>query len=95
MFRLNPDSQSHKFVRTDRGDDRLQAVVSACRTAFANANLSERQSQVVGNHHELLDWRLAVEFRQQTGNCLATQVHEGLRFRKLRNRAFDRPTTYE
>ena len=31
----------------------------------------------------------ALQFRQQARNCLSTQVHEGLRFRELRYRAFN------
>jgi len=47
MVGLNTDPQSHKFIRPDRRDDRLQSVVTTRRTPFANANRAEWQCQVV------------------------------------------------
>jgi hypothetical protein len=47
MIRLNSDPQAHKFVSFERSDNRLEPVVPAGGATFANANLSQRQSQVV------------------------------------------------
>src|SRR5215208_2863064 len=43
----------------------------------------------------LLYRRLAVELCQQTGNCVATQIHEGLRLREFCSRARNFTAAYE
>src|ERR1051325_6008538 len=65
MLRLNPDPQPQKLVRANRGDDRLEPVVSARRTTCADAYLSERQRKIIRNHDQLLDRRLALKLREQ------------------------------
>src|SRR5688572_8723284 len=95
MFRLNPNPQAHKVIRTNLGNDRLQPVVPTCCTTFAYANLSERQSEIVRNNYQLLDRRLALHFCEQTRNRVATQVHERLGFGELCNCAFNLTTSDE
>src|SRR6185295_1859695 len=80
MFRLNPDPQADELIRPDRRDNRFQTVVPTSRAALAYANRSERQREVIRNHDELIDRRLALNLREQTRDRLSTQVHEGLRF---------------
>src|SRR5690349_15596900 len=92
MLGLNPDAQLNELFRAERGDDRLQTVMTTSRAAFANANLAHRQSEVIGNHDQLLcrllQWRIAFELAQQAGNCAAAQVHERLWLGQSGNNTF-------
>src|SRR5689334_6986496 len=99
MLGLNPDTQPNELFRTERGDDRLQTVMTTGRAAFANANLAHGQSEVVGNHYQLLyrllEWRLAFELAQQAGNSAAAQVHERLWLGQSGDNTFDCALAHE
>ena len=58
MVRLNSNSQPRKLIRAQTADNRFQTVVTTGRTTFPNANLSKRQSQIVGYDDQLLARRL-------------------------------------
>ena len=95
MFRQNSDTQSDELIRSDRRDDRLQTIVPASGAAFADAYRAKRQREIIRNHDELLDRRLALDLREQARDGLSTQVHEGLRFYELRPRTFNLAATNE
>jgi hypothetical protein len=64
MFRLNPDPQSDELIRSDRRDDRFQTVVPTSRAALAYANLADWQREIIRNHYELIDGRVAFDLRK-------------------------------
>src|SRR5205814_9034700 len=88
MLRLNADSQPHEFIRSQRRDDRFQAVVSAGAAALPQANRAKRQREIIANHDQRLR-RLDLILGSQTTNCFAAEVHKGLRLHKLYALRFD------
>src|SRR6266850_232662 len=95
MFGLNANPQPNKFICTYRGDNRLKSVMASCRSAFANPDLSQWQGQIVRYHYQLVTGLIALVFRQQTGDCLSTQVHKRLRLDQLHCAAFNFAATYQ
>ena len=83
-------SRVNSFVPSDPMID-FKTVVPTRRTARPNANLSERQRQIIRNHDQVLARHLQLVLRHQTTNRFAAQVHVGLRLNQLDRATFNLP----
>src|SRR5262245_11129709 len=89
MIGLNTDSQPYKFIRSQRGDNRPQPVMAACRASFPNADRAEWQRQVITNNDQLPTLWSRRMLCNQTSDRLTTQVHVGLRLREFDGNALN------
>src|SRR5260370_15081277 len=94
MLGLNSYPEPNKFICPYRCDNRLKPVMASCRAAFANPDLSQRQSQIVRYHYQLVTRSVIPVSSQQTGDCLSSQVHKRLRLDQPPPTAFKLPATY-
>src|SRR5687768_783216 len=87
MLRGDADPQPCELVRSQQVDYRPKAVLSAVRALRPDTDLAEGQGEVVRYYNE--PFAATLLFLEQAFNCLAAQVHVGLRLCQLDRSSVD------